>query len=95
MDLALATLIMLAATSKAYTLELQNNNVESAGRLADVTWAEKINAAIAARAPEEPLMRRSYVSAGHFQTADTNVVLGSYTRKVRLTLGTCTYPRCA
>ena len=43
------------------------------------------------RRPEEPLTQGNVLQRT-LATADTNVVLGSDTRKVRLTLGTCTYP---
>jgi hypothetical protein len=84
---------MLVVTPKANALELQYNSVETADRFRGATWAEQINDAVAAlpaaggTVDAQGLCRRRTLT-----TADTNVVLGSDRRKVRLTLGTCTYP---
>ena len=90
---ALALFVMLAIMPKARALELQSNSVRSAGRFRGATWAEKVNAAVAALpATGGTVDGQGMCLHGTLATADTNVVLGSDTKKVRLTLGACTYP---
>jgi hypothetical protein len=90
---ALSLFLMMAVTSKASALEPQYNSVESAERFRGATWAEQINDAVAALpASGGTVDARGVCLHGTLGTADTNVVLGSDTRKIRLTLGTCTYP---
>src|ERR1700674_5108932 len=89
----LSLFLMVAITAKANALEPQYNSVETADRFRGATWAEQINHAVAAL----PATRGTVDAQGMclhrtLATADTDVVLGSDARKVRLTLGTCTYP---
>ena len=84
---------MLAVTPKANALEPLDNSVESAERFRGPTWAEQINDAVAALpAAGGTVDAQALCTRGTLATADTDVVLGSDTRKVRLTLGTCIYP---
>jgi hypothetical protein len=67
--------------------------MESAARFEGATWAEQVNAAVAALPAtggiidaQELCLRRALAAA------DTNIVLGSNQKTVRLELGSCTYP---
>jgi hypothetical protein len=85
--------LIVAITAKANALEPQYNSVETADRFRGATWAEQINDAVAALpAAGGTVDAQGMCLHRTLATADTNVVLGSDTRKVRLTLGTCTYP---
>jgi hypothetical protein len=89
----LSLFLMVAITAKANALEPQYNSVETADRFRGATWAEQINHAVAALpATGGTVDAQGLCLNGTLATADTNVVLGGDTRKVRLTLGTCTYP---
>ncbi len=85
--------LMVATTANANALEPRFNSIEIAGRFRGSTWAERINAAVAALPPSGGTIDAEGLCLdGTLATANTDVVLGSDTRKVRLKLGTCIYP---
>jgi hypothetical protein len=86
-------LIVLLATVTAHGFESPNNIVQDAGEFPGRTWADKINAAVAALpAAGGAVDARRLCLGTALAPADTNVVLGTDRKTIRLTLGACTYP---
>jgi hypothetical protein len=93
LTLAISVIAVAIATPKANAQELQRHGVEIANRLGGATWADKINAAVAALPSSGGIIdARGLCLSGKLSTADANVVLGGDNKQVHLKLGTCTYP---
>jgi hypothetical protein len=90
---ALSLVVTLAATSLGHAQELGHESVSYARRFRGATWAEKVNAAVAALPPAGGTVDAQDICLDkRLVTADTNVVLGSEKQTVRLRLGACNYP---
>jgi len=78
---------------QAPALGFQGNDFGNAARYEGATWAEKVNAAAAALPTTGGTVDAEGLCLGRtLAAADTNVVLGSDKKTIRLKLGTCTYP---
>jgi glycosyltransferase involved in cell wall biosynthesis len=88
-----SVLIIMAAISEAHAMELRGNRVAVADQFIGATWADKIDAAVAALPATGGIVDAQGFCLGRsMAAADTDVVLGSDSKTIRLNLGPCTYP---
>ena len=89
----IACLTISTVTAYARPLESHSLIVQEARQFNGVTWAEKVNAAVAALPSTGGAIDAEGLCDGRrLAAADTNIVLGSDQKSVRLLLGRCTYP---
>lgn len=85
--------LFLTLAAKTFALDFQDSSVEYAARYEGATWAERVNAAVAALpVPGGTVDAHGLCVSKPLTPADTNVVLGTDKKTIRLNLGSCSYP---